>query len=69
MEFAIHQVLLHSLAEPVSKKSSLQNCEALQSERFFCKTSKNTVVRLTPTMVFLRSIAGKDPIWSVSIPM
>ena len=29
----------------------------------------NGVQFTTPTMVFSRSIAGKDPIWGVSIPM
>ncbi|MBQ9843016.1 MAG: hypothetical protein IJO31_02585, partial [Oscillospiraceae bacterium] len=45
---------------PCEKKSFPQNCEALQSERFYSKTREKTMARLTPAMVFLRSIAGKD---------
>jgi len=32
------------------KKSLIQNCEALQSERFFCKTKKESTARLTPAV-------------------
>jgi len=46
------------------EKSSLQNCEALQSERFLHKTREKTTVRLTPTVVFCCSIGEKDPFWS-----
>ena len=47
------------------EKSSPQNCKALQNERFFRKTSKETTARLTPAVVFWCSIAEKDPVWSV----
>ena len=47
------------------KKSDIQNCKALQRERFFCKTMKKSTARLSPAVDFLCSIAGKDTLWSV----
>ena len=38
------------------KKSWRQNCKALQKRRFFTKTRKSAMVRLTPTIALLRGI-------------
>ena len=51
--------------DPCEENSSIQNCEALQSERFFFKTKENATVRLTPTVAFCCGIGEKDPAWSV----
>jgi len=50
---------------PCEEKSSPQNCEALQNERFFLKTSEKNTARLTPAVIFWCGIVEKDPVWSV----